>query len=86
MNYTTNYHLPQWVETDRIQMEDFNQMCADVGMAVGKKCFEKLINEMKERNGVTQDDELTAEALKELATQFKAEYKNQLGTDFPDDP
>ena len=48
--------------------------------------FEKLIDEMKEKKGVTQDVELTAEDLKELANQFKAEYKNQLGTDFPDDP
>ena len=64
----------------------FIQMFSDVVMEVGKKYFEKLIDEMKERKGVTQDVELTAEDLKELANQFKAEYKNQLGTDFPDDP
>ena len=64
----------------------FIQMFSDVVMEVGKKYFEKLIDEMKEKKGVTQDVELTAEDLKELANQFKAEYKNQLGTDFPDDP
>ena len=64
----------------------FIQMFSDVVMEVGKKYFEKLIDEMKEKKGVTQDVELTAEDLKELANQFKAEYKKQLGTDFPDDP
>ena len=64
----------------------FIQMFSDVVMEVGKKYFEKLIDEMKEKKGVTQDVELTAEDLKELANQFKAEYKNQLGADFPDDP
>ena len=64
----------------------FIQMFSDVVMEVGKKYFEKLIDEMKEEKGVTQDVELTADDLKNLANQFKAEYKKQLGTDFPDDP
>ena len=64
----------------------FIQMFSDVVMEVGKKYFEKLIDAMKERKGVTFDNELTAEDLKELAEQFKAEYKAQLGTDFPSDP
>ena len=64
----------------------FIQMFSDVVMEVGKKCFEKLIDAMKEKKGVTFDTELTAEDLHELANQFKAEYKNQLGKDFPDDP
>ena len=61
-------------------------MFSDVVMEVGKKYFEKLIDEMKEKKGVTQDVELTADDLKELANQFKAEYKKQLGKDFPSDP
>ena len=64
----------------------FSQMFSDVVMEVGKKYFEKLIDAMKEKKGVTFDTELTAEDLHELANQFKAEYKNQLGKDFPDDP
>jgi len=64
----------------------FIQMFSDVVMEVGKKYFEKLIDEMKEKKGVTQDVELDADDLKELANQFKAEYKNQLGKDFPNDP
>ncbi|MBP3423401.1 MAG: pyruvate, phosphate dikinase, partial [Clostridia bacterium] len=64
----------------------FIQMFSDVVMEVGKKYFEKLIDEMKEAKGVTQDVELTAEDLKTLANQFKAEYKAQLGKDFPSDP
>ena len=64
----------------------FIQMYSDVVMEVGKKYFEALIDEMKERKGVTQDVELDADDLKELATQFKAEYKAKLGTDFPTDP
>ena len=64
----------------------FIQMFSDVVMEVGKKYFEKLIDARKEEKGVTQDVELTAEDLKTLANQFKAEYKAQLGTDFPDDP
>ena len=64
----------------------FIQMFSDVVMEVGKKYFEKLIDEMKEKKGVTQDVELTADDLKELANQFKAEYKKQLGKDFPTDP
>ncbi|MDE7163877.1 MAG: pyruvate, phosphate dikinase, partial [Clostridiales bacterium] len=64
----------------------FIQMFSDVVMEVGKKYFEKLIDEMKEKKGVTQDVELTADDLKALAMQFKAEYKKQLGKDFPDDP
>jgi len=64
----------------------FIQMFSDVVMEVGKKYFEKLIDQMKEKKGVTSDVELTADDLRELANQFKAEYKNQLGTDFPDDP
>ena len=64
----------------------FIQMFSDVVMEVGKKYFEKLIDEMKEKKGVTQDVELTAEDLKELANQFKAEYKKQLGKEFPNDP
>ncbi|MBQ9104352.1 MAG: pyruvate, phosphate dikinase [Clostridia bacterium] len=64
----------------------FIQMFSDVVMEVGKKYFEKLIDEMKEAKGVEFDVDLTAEDLKELANQFKQEYKNQLGTDFPSDP
>ena len=64
----------------------FIQMFSDVVMEVGKKYFEKLIDKMKEEKGVTFDVDLTAEDLKTLANQFKAEYKNQLGKDFPDDP
>ena len=64
----------------------FIQMYSDVVMEVGKKYFEALIDEMKEKKGVVQDVELTAEDLKELAGQFKAEYKSKLGTDFPTDP
>ncbi len=64
----------------------FIQMFSDVVMEVGKKYFEQLIDEMKEKKGVKFDIDLTAEDLKELATQFKAEYKNQLGKDFPSDP
>ncbi|MBE7076896.1 MAG: pyruvate, phosphate dikinase [Clostridiales bacterium] len=64
----------------------FIQMFSDVVMEVGKKYFEKLIDKMKEEKGVTSDVDLTAEDLKALANQFKAEYKNQLGTDFPSDP
>ncbi len=64
----------------------FIQMYSDVVMEVGKKYFEELIDEMKEKKGVKQDVELTAEDLKELAYQFKAEYKNKIGADFPDDP
>ena len=64
----------------------FIQMFSDVVMELGKKYFEKLIDAMKEKKGVTFDTELTAEDLHELANQFKAEYKNQLGKDFPDDP
>ena len=64
----------------------FIQMFSDVVMGVGKKYFEQLIDKMKEEKGVTYDVELTAMDLKELAEQFKAEYKNQLGEDFPTDP
>ena len=64
----------------------FIQMYSDVVMEVGKKYFEVLIDEMKERKGITQDVDLTAEDLKELANQFKAEYKNKIGKDFPSDP
>ena len=64
----------------------FIQMYSDVVMEVGKKYFEELIDKMKEEKGVTQDTELTADDLKELANQFKAEYKQKLGTDFPSDP
>ncbi len=64
----------------------FIQMYSDVVMEVGKKYFEQLIDEMKEAKGVTQDVELTADDLKELASQFKAEYKNKIGKDFPSDP
>ncbi len=64
----------------------FIQMFSDVVMEVGKKYFEKLIDEMKTRKGVTYDVDLTAADLEELANQFKAEYKKQLGNDFPDDP
>ena len=64
----------------------FIQMYSDVVMEVGKKYFEQLIDEMKEKKGVTYDVELTAEDLKELAGQFKAEYKAKIGQDFPDDP
>ena len=64
----------------------FIQMYSDVVMEVGKKYFEELIDKMKEDRGVTQDVELTAEDLKELAEQFKAEYKSKIGQDFPTDP
>ncbi len=64
----------------------FIQMYSDVVMEVGKKYFEQLIDAMKEKKGVTQDVELTAEDLKELANQFKAEYKEKIGQDFPSDP
>jgi len=64
----------------------FIQMYSDVVMEVGKKYFEELIDKMKEEKGVTQDVDLTAEDLKELANQFKAEYKAKIGSDFPDDP
>ncbi|WP_325213630.1 pyruvate, phosphate dikinase [Oscillibacter sp.] len=64
----------------------FIQMYSDVVMEVGKKYFEQLIDQMKEKKGVTQDVDLTAEDLQELAGQFKAEYKAKLGVDFPSDP
>ena len=64
----------------------FIQMYSDVVMEVGKKYFEQLIDEMKEKKGVTQDVDLTADDLKELAAQFKAEYKAKIGEDFPTDP
>ena len=64
----------------------FIQMYSDVVMEVGKKYFEELIDKMKAEKGVTQDVDLTAEDLKELANQFKAEYKEKIGADFPDDP
>ena len=64
----------------------FIQMFSDVVMEVGKKYFEKLIDQMKEKKGVELDIDLGAEDLKELANQFKQEYKNQLGKDFPSDP
>ena len=64
----------------------FIQMYSDVVMEVGKKYFEELIDKMKEEKGVTLDVDLTAEDLKELANQFKAEYKSKIGTDFPTDP
>ena len=64
----------------------FIQMYSDVVMEVGKKYFEQLIDEMKEEKGVTQDVDLTADDLKTLAGQFKAEYKNKIGKDFPSDP
>ena len=64
----------------------FIQMYSDVVMEVGKKYFEQLIDEMKAKKGVTQDIELDADDLKELANQFKAEYKEKIGTDFPSDP
>ncbi len=64
----------------------FIQMYSDVVMEVGKKYFEELIDKMKENRGVTQDVELTADDLKELASQFKAEYKAKIGSDFPSDP
>ncbi|WP_315376580.1 pyruvate, phosphate dikinase [Oribacterium sinus] len=64
----------------------FIQMYSDVVMEVGKKYFEELIDEMKEKKGVTQDVDLTAEDLHELAEQFKAEYKSKIGSDFPSDP
>ncbi len=64
----------------------FIQMYSDVVMEVGKKYFEELIDKMKAEKGVKQDVDLTAEDLKKLASQFKAEYKAKLGVDFPDDP
>ncbi len=63
----------------------FIQMYSDVVMEVGKKYFEQLIDQMKEKKGVKFDVELTADDLKELASQFKAEYKSKIGSDFPDD-
>ena len=64
----------------------FIQMYSDVVMEVGKKYFEELIDKMKAEKGVTYDVELTADDLKELCSQFKAEYKSKIGVDFPDDP
>ena len=64
----------------------FIQMYSDVVMEVGKKYFEQLIDKMKEEKGITQDVELTADDLRELANQFKAEYKEKIGSDFPTDP
>lgn len=64
----------------------FIQMYSDVVMEVGKKYFEQLIDEMKEKKGITEDTDLTADDLKELAMQFKAEYKSKIGADFPADP
>jgi pyruvate,orthophosphate dikinase len=64
----------------------FIQMYSDVVMEVGKKYFEELIDEMKEKKGVTEDVDLDADDLKELARQFKAEYKEKIGEDFPTDP
>ena len=64
----------------------FIQMYSDVVMEVGKKYFEQLIDKMKEEKGVTQDIDLNADDLKELANQFKAEYKEKIGVDFPTDP
>ncbi|MBQ3927596.1 MAG: pyruvate, phosphate dikinase, partial [Clostridia bacterium] len=64
----------------------FIQMFSDVVMEVGKKYFEQLIDQMKEKKGVKFDVELTADDLKELASQFKAEYKSKIGSDFPSDP
>ena len=64
----------------------FIQMYSDVVMEVGKKYFEQLIDEMKEKKGITQDVDLTADDLKELARQFKAEYKAKIGEEFPTDP
>ncbi|MDF2888568.1 MAG: pyruvate, phosphate dikinase [Lacrimispora sp.] len=64
----------------------FIQMFSDVVMEVGKKFFEELIDEMKEKKGITEDVDLTAEDLKDLAGQFKAEYKVKIGADFPADP
>ncbi len=64
----------------------FIQMYSDVVMEVGKKYFEELIDQMKAKKGVKQDVELDAEDLKTLANQFKAEYKDKIGSDFPDDP
>ncbi|MBQ8880045.1 MAG: pyruvate, phosphate dikinase, partial [Clostridia bacterium] len=64
----------------------FIQMYSDVVMEVGKKYIEELIDKMKEKKGVTQDVDLTADDLKELANQFKAEYKAKIGSDFPSDP
>ncbi len=64
----------------------FIQMFSDVVMEVGKKYFEELIDEMKEKKGITEDVDLTAEDLEELANQFKAEYKSKIGKDFPTDP
>ena len=61
-------------------------MYSDVVMEVGKKYFEQLIDKMKEEKGVKLDVELTADDLKELARQFKAEYKEKIGKDFPSDP
>ena len=64
----------------------FIQMYADVVMEVGKKYFEELIDKMKEEKGITEDVDLTADDLKELARQFRAEYKEMIGTEFPADP
>lgn len=64
----------------------FIQMYSDVVMEVGKKYFEQIIDELKEKKGVVLDVELTAEDLRELAIRFKAEYKEKIGSDFPDDP
>ena len=76
-------HNPRWAWDC---YRRFIQMYSDVVMEVGKKYFEELIDEMKAKKGVKQDVELTADDLKELAMQFKAEYKSKIGTDFPSDP
>ncbi len=76
-------HNPRWAWDC---YRRFIQMYSDVVMEVGKKYFEELIDKMKEEKGVKQDVELTAEDLKELAGQFKAEYKAKIGQDFPSDP
>ena len=76
-------HNPRWAWDC---YRRFIQMYSDVVMEVGKKYFEQLIDKMKEARGVKQDVELTAEDLRELASQFKAEYKSKIGQDFPSDP
>ncbi len=80
---STNSGNPRWAWDC---YRRFIQMYSDVVMEVGKKYFEELIDKMKEEKGVKLDVELTADDLKELANQFKAEYKSKIGTDFPTDP
>ena len=86
LNLGLNDDVPKFERFVYDSYRRFIQMFSDVVMEVGKKYFEQLIDKMKEEKGVTYDVDLTAADLKELAEQFKAEYKKQIGKDFPSDP